>query len=105
MNKKLSDHNLISISYDYNMKCADIDKRSNFYSRKIYEYNIDTESSQWCPFYDKLCEVSDVTLDSLSYDDLLNYLYEFVDENAEKFLEKKKFSVNKVVQNEKFPLK
>ena len=92
MNKKLSDHNLISISYDFNMKCADIDKRSNFYSRKIYEYEIDTESSQWCQFYDKLCEVSDDTLDSLSYDDLLNYLYEFVDENAEKFLEKIWFS-------------
>ena len=80
---------MMTIRYDYDMKVDENDVRMNCYSRSIYEYDINVNHIGWKDFYEKLCDVSDEYLDNQSHDDLINYLYQLVDDNALKYLEKK----------------
>ena len=103
VNKKISDHNIMSIQYEHDMKWHEKNIKSNCYSRKIYEYDIDENHSGWDNFYECINAINIEELESLSHDDIIQYLYEIVDNSAEKILEKKKFFLRRVVRKGKSP--
>ena len=104
INKKISDHNLMTIRCDYDIKNVEDNVRKNCYMRSIYEYDINVNHDGWKHFYENICNISSEYLDDLSHDDLIEYLYQLVDDNAKKFLEKKK-CFSESISKRKIPIK
>ena len=66
---------------------------------------MDPNNEGWNLFYDCINQVNNETLDSLSHDELLEYLYNLVDDSAEKFLNKKKCFSEAPGSKRKIPIK
>ena len=90
INKKISDHNLMNITIKSGNSDKESVRRVNPYSNIIYEYDTDSIGDEWNNFENAITnEDWDINANLPSEDQILK-LYELLNDNAIKFLKKKK---------------